>query len=151
MTLILFRYCYLRAATTTIPQLRSFFWGRLMRTKLLLVSSLLLSITMVAADKSKTTSVSGYVIDSSCAFTKGLEKPISRDCALKCARAGSPLVVLSDDKTVYWPISDKMPAQGQNTRLMEFAGKHVEVAGEVFDRGGSKAIVIEKISVSAAK
>ena len=37
-------------------------------------------------------SVTGWVLDSACAFTKGLKKPISRDCALACAKTGSPLV-----------------------------------------------------------
>ena len=36
----------------------------------------------------KSVSVEGYVLDSACAFTKNLDKPISRDCALKCAKAG---------------------------------------------------------------
>jgi len=52
----------------------------------------------------KTVSVEGYVLDSACAFTKNLEKPISRECALTCAKAGSQLVILSDDGSIYWPI-----------------------------------------------
>ena len=33
----------------------------------------------------KTVTVEGYVLDSACAFTKNLEKPVSRDCALAFA------------------------------------------------------------------
>ena len=95
--------------------------------------------------------VSGYVIDSACAYTKGLDKPISRDCASKCAKAGSPLIILSDDRTVYWPISDAEPAVGQNQKLLPYAGQHVRVDGRVYDRGGSKAIVIQKIQEVAKK
>ena len=36
--------------------------------------------------------VRGYVLDSACAFIKNLEKPVSTECALSCAKAGSPLV-----------------------------------------------------------
>jgi len=97
-----------------------------------------------AAGTSKT--VNGWVLDSACAFTKGLTKPISRDCALACAKAGSPLVVLQDDGNIYWPISETMPAEGQNKRLEPFAGKRVTVTGNVYNRGGSNAIVIEKIA-----
>jgi hypothetical protein len=56
----------------------------------------------------------GYVLDSACAFTKNLKKPISAECAVACARAGSPLVILSDEGTVYWPIAETTPSSGQN-------------------------------------
>ena len=94
--------------------------------------------------------VTGWVLDSACAFTKGLKKPISRECAIACAKAGSPLVILQDDGSIYWPISESMPAAGQNERLMPFAGKRVSVTGKVFTRGGSHAIVIEKIAAAPA-
>src|SRR4030095_10120005 len=55
---------------------------------------LALVATMVFAVSGKSTTVTGYVLDSACAFTKGLDKPISRDCATACAKAGSPLVIL---------------------------------------------------------
>ena len=93
--------------------------------------------------------IKGFVLDSACAFTKGLKKPISTDCAVACAKAGSPLVILTETGTIYWPISDASPAKGQNARLMEFAGKKVEVKGKVYQRGGSKAVVIA--SIEAAK
>ena len=100
-----------------------------------------------AADQPET--VKGYVLDSACAFTKGLSKPISPECAVACAKAGSPLVILTSSGTIYWPISDTTPAVGQNARLMEFAGKMVVVKGKVYQRSGSRAIVIS--SVDAAK
>lgn len=89
--------------------------------------------------------VKGYVIDSSCTFTKNLKKPISRDCAVACAKAGSPLVIQSDSGVIYWPISDVTPAAAQNDRLMEFAGKRVVATGKMYSKGGSRAIVIEKV------
>jgi hypothetical protein len=92
--------------------------------------------------------VQGYVLDSACAFTKGLEKPISSDCALACAKAGSPLVILAKGGTVYWPIADSTPATGQNDRLLPYAGKQVSASGKVYTRNGSNAIVIEKLEAS---
>ena len=89
----------------------------------------------------------GYVLDSACAFTKNLKKPISAECAVACAKAGSPLVILADSGTIYWPISDATPAQGQNDRLIEFAGKRVAVTGKVYQRGGSRAVVVATIEV----
>jgi hypothetical protein len=99
----------------------------------------------MARAESQTATIKGYVLDSACAFTKGLKKPISVECATACAKAGSPLVILTDDGTVYWPISDATPAHGQNERLMEFAGRRVSVKGTVYQRGGSRAVVIATI------
>lgn len=105
---------------------------------------LLAALSLAAADAPKVT-VKGYVLDSACAFTKNLDKPISKQCAISCANAGSPLVILADDGTIYWPIADTTPSSGQNSKLLPFAGDKVTVTGKVYQRGGSKAIVIEKI------
>lgn len=99
----------------------------------------------VWSSEGKPTTVNGYVLDSACAFTKGLKKPISADCAIACAKAGSPLVILTDSGNIYWPIADSTPSSGQNDKLMPFAGQKVTASGKVFARGGSTAIVIEKI------
>jgi hypothetical protein len=112
--------------------------------------SLCVSAVLVHGQQ-KSVSVDGYVLDSACAFTKNLEKPISRECALMCAKAGSQLVILSDDGSIYWPIADTMPATGQNARLLEFAGGRVTVKGKLYDRGGSHALVIEQIAAAPAK
>jgi hypothetical protein len=95
--------------------------------------------------------VEGYVLDSACAFTKNLEKPISRDCALACAKNGSQLVILTSDGKIYWPIDEKTPAEGQNARLAEFAGGRVKATGKLYERGGSHALVIEQIAALPAK
>ena len=79
-------------------------------------------VLSVASDAGKPVTANGYVLDSACAFTKGLKKPISAQCAQACAKAGSPLVILSDNGTVYWPIADTTPSSGQNERLLPFAG-----------------------------
>jgi type 1 fimbria pilin len=100
----------------------------------------------IAARPQKSVTVEGYVLDSACAFTKGLEKPISRDCALACAKEGSQLVILAKDGAIYWPIDSAMPAKGQNAKLMEFAGNRVKATGKLYDRGGSHALVIDTVA-----
>jgi hypothetical protein len=96
----------------------------------------------------KTVTVKGYVLDSACAFTKGLKKPISAQCAIACAKAGSPLVILAPSGAIYWPIADTTPSSSQNDKLLPYAGKNVVASGKVFERGGSKAIVISKIDAA---
>jgi hypothetical protein len=107
------------------------------------VLGILTSATGFAAEQK---TVTGWVLDSACAITKGLKRPISADCAVACAKRGSPLVILQDNGSIYWPIADTMPAEGQNERLLPFAGKRVTVTGKAYQQGGSNAIVIEKIA-----
>lgn len=110
------------------------------------------ALVVANAQKGASVTVKGYVLDSACAFTKGLDKPISKECATSCANAGSPLVILTADGTIYWPIADTTPSSGQNSKLLPVAGQKVTATGKVYQRGGSKAIVIEKIEpVSDAK
>lgn len=112
--------------------------------KVALVVLLVSAIGLSAAD-APSVIVKGYVLDSACAFTKDLSKPISKQCAISCANAGSQLVILSEDGTIYWPIAGTTPSSGQNPKLLPFAGDKVVASGKVYERGGSKAIVIEKI------
>ena len=58
-----------------------------MKVALKLSIPLLLAISLLAAESAKTTTVKGYVLDSACAFTKRLKKPISGECATACAKA----------------------------------------------------------------
>jgi len=127
-----------------------------MKSKTLLLAVLItvcMAATLYAGDqKAGTVTVKGYVLDSACAFTKGLDKPISRDCAKACEKGGSPLVILAEDGTIYWPIDSATPSTGQSAKLLPFAGEKVTATGKVYDRGGSHAIVIEHIyAQSAAK
>ena len=119
-------------------------------SKAVFVFLLAAAVCATAAD-TPTVTVKGYVLDSACAFTKGLSKPISKECATSCANAGSQLVILADDGTIYWPIADTTPSSGQNPKLLPFAGDKVTASGKVYKRGSSKAIVIEKIEAQATQ
>ena len=115
-----------------------------MAVKSLLAVTLGMAVIATGAG-SPTVTVKGYVLDSACAFTKGLKKPISKECATLCANAGSQLVILAAEGKIYWPIADTTPSSGQNARLLPFAGERVTASGRIYNRGGSTAIVIEKL------
>jgi hypothetical protein len=118
--------------------------------KRFVISSLigLVAVAAYAIPGGKTMSLKGYVLDSACAYTRSLDKPISAECAKSCAAKGSPLVILEEDGTVYLPIDEKTPAAGQNAKLLPFAGQKVVVSGKVYERGGGKAVVIESIKAA---
>jgi hypothetical protein len=90
--------------------------------------------------------VHGYVRDLACLmkFSEAL-KPVN-DCALMCARAGSPLIIITKAGTIYTPISESIPDTSEREKLLPFIGSYVEITGEMFQRSGMKAIVIQRIS-----
>jgi len=118
---------------------------------LLLLTLVFAQADTAPSDKGKAVTVKGYVLDSACAFTKGLKKPISSDCAVACAKGESPLVILTPAGEIYWPIADTTPSTEQNSRLLPFAGQNVTATGKSFTRGGSHALVLEHIEAQAAK
>ena len=87
----------------------------------------------------------GYVRDLACLvkFNEAL-KP-TNDCAAMCARAGSPLVIITKKGIIYFPISEAIPDTSQREKLMPFVGSYVEINGETFQRSGINAIVIEQV------
>ena len=117
--------------------------------RLLGVVTVLLSCWAVAADLGNKVTVSGWVIDSACAYTKGLDKPIGVACAKACAKNGSPLVILRDDGTIFLPIDSQTPSSSQNAKLMPYAGERITVVGRDYVRNGSHALVIEEITKTA--
>jgi hypothetical protein len=96
-------------------------------------------------NKGTTVTISGYVRDMACLmkFNEAL-KP-TNDCALMCARAGSPLVIVTRKGVIYIPLSAAIPDTSQREKLMPLVGSYVRITGEMFQRSGIKAIVIEQI------
>lgn len=91
--------------------------------------------------------VEGLVRDIACPIQnkKATSTDFNLDCALKCARRGSPLILLADDGTIYIPISESMPDTSQRERLMPLVGKRARVIGTVYQRTGTRAIAIKTI------
>ena len=85
--------------------------------------------------------IEGLVRDISCPIQnkEATATKFNLECAVECAKAGSPLIVLTKDGVIYTPISDTMPDKDQRQRLMPFLGKYVQVTGTVFEREGTHA------------
>jgi len=97
-------------------------------------------------DDAPTTTILGYVRDSGCVHRfHEVVKPLPNGCLEACVRAGSPLVILSKSEEVFHPVSVEMPDVDVRAKLLPFAGRLVKVTGKVYDRGGSKAITVERI------
>ncbi len=105
--------------------------------------------TSMAGDRANASqaTIEGLVRDVACPIQNldGTATDLSLKCVRECVKGGSPLVILTKDGYLYFPISDKMPDMDQRQKLAPFVGKYVRASGTVFERTGTHAIVITEI------
>jgi hypothetical protein len=125
--------------------------ARFERTLFIVFVCLAVPMLMVAADNADSTAVGtqtveGLVRDIACPLQnkKSTSTNYSKECITMCAKAGSPLGILTSDGSVYVPITESMPDTGQDA-LRPFIGEHVQATGKVFERNGGHAIEISEI------
>jgi hypothetical protein len=99
------------------------------------------------SEDAPTAIIEGLVRDIACPIQNkdATATQLSIKCLLACARRGSPLVILSPGGELYVPISDQMPDVDQRPKLMPFLGKYVRASGVVYERKGTRTIMIRKI------
>jgi len=95
----------------------------------------------------KTTTIEGAVRDLACPVQNpaGTATSFSLKCTLDCVKHGSPIIILTKDGLIYFPISADMPDSDQREKMMPFVGKYVQATGAAFDRKGTRAIAITEI------
>jgi hypothetical protein len=124
---------------------------RFERTVFAALVCLAVPMLMLAADSTDSTAVGtrtveGLVRDIACPLQnrKSTATSYSKDCITICAKAGSPLGILTNDGSVYVPITETMPDTGQDA-LKPFVGERVQATGKVFERNSAHAIEISEI------
>lgn len=100
-----------------------------------------------STSSSQSKTIEGLVRDIACPIQNeaASARTFNLKCALECVRAGSPIVIQTDDGTLYMPISASMPDEDMRPKLTPFVGKYVRVQGEVFERKGTRAVVVREI------
>lgn len=95
----------------------------------------------------KTMTIEGAVRDLACPVQNpaGTATNFSLKCTLDCVKHGSPIIILTKDGFIYFPISADMPDSDQREKMMPFVGKYVQATGAVFERKGTRAIAIRQI------
>jgi len=95
----------------------------------------------------KTMTIEGVVRDLACPAQNpaGTATNINLKCVRDCVRHGSPIIILTKDGFIYFPISADMPDSSQRGKMMPFIGKYVQATGAAFERKGTRAIAITQI------
>ena len=104
-------------------------------------------VTASAEQQGTKTTVSGWVIDSACTPTKGMDQPMSKECVMACAKDG-PLAILRDDGTVFIAVNRTMPDTPKNRKLLPYAGQRVTATGKEYIRAGLHLLTIATITAA---
>jgi hypothetical protein len=99
------------------------------------------------ASKEKETTVKGEVVDVSCYLRHGDSGMGDghKSCAEACAKAGTPLGILTKDGKLYVSVLPDDHSTGPNAVLLEHVAHQVEATGIVRTKGGVRGIMISKV------
>ena len=98
----------------------------------------------------KETTVTGEVVEVSCYLAHG-EKGKGTDhqsCAEACAKAGSPLGILTEKGKLYVSLLPDDHANGPNAILMDHIAHKVNATGVVRSKGGVAGMMITKVEMA---
>ena len=120
------------------------------RVVLALVVAALLGVaasSVPAAEKAAAPSdvtLTGEVLDLACYVGHGAMGPEHASCAAKCVAMGQPVGLAASDGKVYILVADHADASGF-TKAKTFAGKKVEIKGEVAEKDGINALTVHSV------
>ena len=92
-------------------------------------------------------SFTASVVDLSCKTVYNLSGNDHRMCAQVCFDLGVPLALMSEEGTLYMPVTMAMGQERGDKDLKGHAEHTVNVTGKVIERGGLNTILIESISM----
>src|SRR5262245_56836961 len=100
------------------------------------------------AGATKTSTITGEVIDTGCYLAHGARGEKHVSCASKCINNGMPMGLLTSDGTLYLVTLNHDNADPYNS-LKNMAGKNVTVTGELMSRSGIQGIDVSAVRPAA--
>ena len=91
------------------------------------------------------TILKGEILDLSCYLKVGAKGPDHQQCALTCLKNGSPMGLLTEEGEIYLLLEDLKKKDGYTT-AKESAAETVEIKGQLAERNGLKALVVNTCS-----
>jgi len=87
----------------------------------------------------------GEVVELSCYLRDGRRGEAHKACALACLKNGGELALLADESGDLYPLAGATPATDPSAKVREHVAEHVAVSGTVYERAGSRILVIDNL------
>ena len=89
--------------------------------------------------------IKGYLRDAECPLRYQKSMKPEGSCAMDCVKKGAPIALLTKNGDLFIPV-DTTPEKDVRPLLMPHFGKYVSVNGDILERGGLRAITVQRIT-----
>ncbi len=107
--------------------------------------ALLLSFGLAAGAFAAQTSVTGHLRDSFCYVGMGAHGASHQKCAIGCAKAGIPVVLVQDKTDNYYVLLPPKNAQPLPSSIIDKMEDEVTVTGQEYNKGGVRFLTVESV------
>lgn len=87
----------------------------------------------------------GEVVEIGCYLRDGSRGEGHKACALTCLKHGGQLGIVEDGSGTLYPLAGKEPATDPSAAVREQIAAHVAVRGRLYERAGSRVLVVETV------
>lgn len=94
----------------------------------------------------RTVEVRGEVVETSCFLRDGSRGEGHRACALICLKNGGQLGLVEDETGTLYPFAGATPSSDGSAPARQHVAAHVVVRGQVFERAGSRVLVVQDLT-----
>lgn len=91
------------------------------------------------------TSVTGHLEDSFCYMSMGAHGASHQKCAIGCAKAGIPVVLVQDKTDNYYVLLPPKNAQPLPASVIDKMEDEVTVTGQEYSKGGVRFLTVESV------
>ena len=90
-------------------------------------------------------SVTGHLRDSFCYMSMGAHGESHQKCAVGCAKAGIPVLLVADQGDKSYVLLPPKNAQSLPSSVIDKMEDQVTVTGQVYDKGGVRFLTVESV------
>jgi hypothetical protein len=110
-----------------------------------LCAAALLTVGMAGGVLAAQTSVTGHLRDSFCYVGMGAHGASHQKCAIGCAKAGIPVVLVDDKTDNYYVLLPPKNAQPLPSSIINKMEDEVTVTGQEYNKGGVRFLTVESV------
>jgi hypothetical protein len=114
---------------------------KLLFAAVLLTLCAIFAAAVLAAD----VSVTGHLRDSFCFLTMGAHGPSHHDCAVTCAKAGIPVLLVQDGTNKYFVLMPPQDKQSLPSSITDKMEEEVTISGHEYSKGGMAFLTVESV------
>jgi hypothetical protein len=116
-----------------------------MKAMMALGTALLLSFVIAGGAFAAETSVTGHLRDSFCYMAMGAHGASHQKCAVGCAKAGIPVLLVEDKTDKSYVLLPPKNAQPLPASVIDKMEDEVTVTGQEYSKGGVRFLTVESV------